>query len=196
MPYISAHSLWSRSPNATISLSPRSRGKTILLHGMHLRKLPCPCRLIRRPYRPSLISQLVNAINTSIEGRYNNTIPNAAVILRRSLQLLNAVLKEYAAFKMLTGVKTMGQVRQLRQPGPTVAEPLQLVEDLRIPMQAHYARLTSTLPSITPATLGQVNVAEDILLAHLSFKCLVKMTFWAYHRYSCCRDYREYEPWV
>ena len=97
---------------------------------------------------------------------------------------------------MLTGVKTMGQVRQLRQPGPTVAEPLQLVEDLRIPMQAHYARLTSTLPSITPATLGQVNVAEDILLAHLAFKCLVKMTFWAYHRYSCCRDYREFEPWV
>ena len=37
------------------------------------------------------------------------------------LPLLNAVLKEYGAFKMLTGVKTMGQVRaisRVRYPYP------------------------------------------------------------------------------
>ena len=69
-----------------------------------------PSKLIQGSYRPTLVSHLVNAINTSIEGRYSNTIPNATIILRRSLEVLNAVLKEYAAFKMLTGVKTMGQV--------------------------------------------------------------------------------------
>lgn len=62
-------------------------------------------------YRPDLINQLLGAINSSVEGRYSGANPSATLVLRRSLELLNAVLKEYAAYKMLTGVKTMGQVR-------------------------------------------------------------------------------------
>ena len=64
-------------------------------------------------FRPNLISHLAGTINSSIEARYANASPNASLILRRSLEVLNAILKEYAAFKMLTGVKTMGQVRGL-----------------------------------------------------------------------------------
>ena len=56
------------------------------------------------------MSHLGGAINSSVETRYTNGDPNATLLLRRSLQVLNAVLKEYAAFKMLTGVKTMGKV--------------------------------------------------------------------------------------
>ena len=56
------------------------------------------------------MSHLGGAINSSVEARYTNADPNATLLLRRSLQVLNAVLKEYAAFKMLTGVKTMGKV--------------------------------------------------------------------------------------
>ncbi|KAI0722911.1 ARM repeat-containing protein [Earliella scabrosa] len=129
---------------------------------------------------PNLISHLAGTINSSIEARYANASPNASLILRRSLEVLNAILKEYAAFKMLTGVKTMGQ----------------LVGDLRIPLQNYYARLASSLPTISPTTLNQVRTAEDLLLSHLTFKCLVKLAFWAYHRYTCCKDYREFEPWV
>ncbi|KAI0375701.1 ARM repeat-containing protein [Pilatotrama ljubarskyi] len=129
---------------------------------------------------PGLMPHLIGAINTSIEGRYSGSAPNATLVLRRSLELLNAVLKEYAAYKMLTGVKTMGQ----------------LVQDLRMPLQAHYARLSSSLPSLTPASLNQVGTVEDLLLAHLTFKCLSRLTFWAYHRYTCCNDYKELEPWV
>ena len=70
------------------------------------------------------------------------------------------------------------------------------MEDLRLPLQAHYARISSSLPSITPASLTEVRTAEDLLLTHLTFKCLVKLAFWAYHRYTCCRDYEEFAPWV
>ncbi|KAI0650678.1 ARM repeat-containing protein [Trametes meyenii] len=129
---------------------------------------------------PGLIPHLMGVINTSIEGRYNGSTPNATLPLRRALELLNAVLKEYAGYKMLTGVKTMGQ----------------LTQDLRLPLQAHYARLASSLPSLTPASLSQVNAVEELLLAHLTFKCLSRLTFWAYHRYTCCHDYLELEPWV
>ncbi|OJT10170.1 Importin-11 [Trametes pubescens] len=131
-------------------------------------------------YRPELINQLLGAINTSVEGRYSGTNPSATLVLRRSLELLNAVLKEYAAYKMLTGVKTMGQ----------------LVRDLRLPLQAHYARMASSLPALTPASLNQTSTVEDLLLAHLAFKCLSKLTFWTYHRYTCCNDYKDLEPWV
>ena len=64
-------------------------------------------------FRPNLIPQLVGAIDASVEGRVSKSVPNATIVLRRSLELLNAVLKEYGAFKMLTGVKTMGQVRAI-----------------------------------------------------------------------------------
>lgn len=57
------------------------------------------------------MSQLGEAINSAVEARYSTGDPNATLMLRRSLQVLNAILKEYAAFKMLTGVATMGKVR-------------------------------------------------------------------------------------
>ncbi|KAI0660923.1 ARM repeat-containing protein [Cubamyces menziesii] len=129
---------------------------------------------------PGLIPHLVGVISTSVEGHLSGNAPQAALLLRRSLELLNAVLKEYAAYKMLTGVKTMGQIAEL----------------VRMPLQTHYARLASFLPSLTPAALSQVSTVENLLLAHLTFKCLFRLTFWAYHRYTCCNDFHDYEPWV
>ncbi|KAI9000953.1 ARM repeat-containing protein [Trametes punicea] len=129
---------------------------------------------------PDLISHIIGVINASMEGRYSGSAPNATLLLRRSLQVLNAVLKEYAAYKMLTGVKTMGQ----------------LVQDLRLPLQAHYARIASVLPSLTPSTLNEVSTVENLLLAHLTFKCLSRLVFWAYHRCTCCNDFKDFEPWV
>ncbi len=72
----------------------------------------------------------------------------------------------------------------------------QIVEDLRLPLQTHYARISSSLASINPASLSQVRTAEDLLLTHLTFKCLVKLAFWTYHRFTCCRDYQQFVPWV
>ena len=72
----------------------------------------------------------------------------------------------------------------------------QLVEELRLPLQAHYVRISSSLTSINPASLSEVRTAEDLLLTHLTFKCLMKLAFWAYHRFTCCRDYQVFAPWV
>ena len=52
------------------------------------------------------------------------------------------------------------------------------------------------MTSINPTSLSQVRTAEDLLLTHLTFKCLVKLAFWAYHRFTCCRDYLDFVPWV
>ena len=67
------------------------------------------------------MSQLGGAINSSVEARYSTGDPNATLMLRRSLQVLNAILKEYAGFKMLTGVATMGKVRPYIQAQPSLA---------------------------------------------------------------------------
>ncbi|KAI0776057.1 ARM repeat-containing protein [Trametes elegans] len=140
-------------------------------------------KIARQDYPPSwpqLVPHLAGAINTSIEARYNGSNPNATVLLRRSLELLNAILKEFAAYKMLTGVKTMGQ----------------LVRDLQLPLQAHYARFGPSLLSLTAASLGQVSTVEDLLLSHLIYKSLSRLAFWAYHRCKCCHDYEDLAPWV
>lgn len=55
---------------------------------------------------------LVQIINTSLEQRYQAHVdhPQATLRLRRSLQLLNDILKEFASMKLLNGVKVMSQV--------------------------------------------------------------------------------------
>lgn len=73
--------------------------------------MACSNALTSSGSRSDLASRLATAISTSLDARYSNASPDATLLLRRSLQVLNAVLKEYAGFKMLTGVKTMGEVR-------------------------------------------------------------------------------------
>ena len=100
----------SRSQSATHSSWPKLRDKTTQCNGM-LNSSQGPLAALILACRPGLVSHLAGVINTSIEARYSNAAPNASLLLRRSLQVLNAVLKEFAGFKMLTGVKTMGKVR-------------------------------------------------------------------------------------
>lgn len=51
-------------------------------------------------------------IDQNLQKRYvqRSTAPRDALMLRRSLQLINATLKEFAHIKMLNGVKVMAQV--------------------------------------------------------------------------------------
>ncbi len=54
----------------------------------------------------------MNTIDTNLQLRYSTPSEDLrpTLLLQRSLQLLNGVLREFAAYKMLTGVKTMTQV--------------------------------------------------------------------------------------
>jgi hypothetical protein len=62
--------------------------------------------------RGSLVKDLVVVIDTNLQKRYANRDedPRNILKLRRSLNLLNGILKEFASIKMLNGVKTMAKV--------------------------------------------------------------------------------------
>ncbi|EMD40680.1 hypothetical protein CERSUDRAFT_111258 [Gelatoporia subvermispora B] len=127
---------------------------------------------------PDLISHLVNIINASIEARSTNVSPSQSLPLRRSLEILNAVLKEFASIKMPSGIKTMGR----------------LVGDLHMILQAHYSRIAAAFPStLNPSTVSLPRTAEDLFMAHLVFKCVVKLAVWAWHRNN---DHQHLQPWV
>jgi hypothetical protein len=51
-------------------------------------------------------------IDANLKKRYEQNLidPRDTLMLRRSLQLANAILKELASIKMLNGVKTMATV--------------------------------------------------------------------------------------
>lgn len=55
----------------------------------------------------------MSVIDNNLQLRYNSQVvdPRVTLMLRRSIQVLNEVLNEFLNYKMLTGVKTMGNVR-------------------------------------------------------------------------------------
>lgn len=63
-------------------------------------------------HRPNAVNELMAIIDTNLQQRYSSSVedPRTLLVLRRSLHLLNGIIKEFAAFKMLKGVQTMTQV--------------------------------------------------------------------------------------
>ncbi|TFK55905.1 ARM repeat-containing protein [Heliocybe sulcata] len=111
-----------------------------------------------------------NAITTQLIARYDNTLPpdaHSMTVLVRSLRLVNALLKEFGSIKMPAGVKVMAT----------------LIGDLHTEFYGYYARLGPVITStLTPETVSQPRQTEDLTIAHLIFKCLVKMTTWLWQR--------------
>lgn len=63
-------------------------------------------------------------------------------------------------------------------------------------LQSHYSRVTAAFStSITPGTINLPRTAEDLLFAHLIFKCVVKVAVWAWNRVANCND-PSYGPWA
>jgi hypothetical protein len=54
----------------------------------------------------------MGAIETNLQIRYStlSSDPQHTLILKRSLKILNAILKELSTMRMLAGVRTMGSV--------------------------------------------------------------------------------------
>jgi hypothetical protein len=63
-------------------------------------------------FRPNLIPDLMDIINAGLETWHSVPIiePHGFLALRRALKAMNQILKEFNSMKMLTGIKTMGQV--------------------------------------------------------------------------------------
>ncbi|KZT71615.1 ARM repeat-containing protein [Daedalea quercina L-15889] len=129
---------------------------------------------------PALIPHLMATIGTNIDARYGGVQNGSAMKLRRSLEVLNAILKEMMSVKLPSGMKVMGA----------------LVQELHQNLQGHYSRVASSFPTtITLTSIAQPNVAEDLLFAHLLFKCVVKSAEWTWNR-IVHNSYENLEPWI
>lgn len=63
-------------------------------------------------FRSSLVTDLMSIIDSNIQMRYTSQAvdPRSTLMSRRSIKILNEVLKEFSNYKMLAGVRTMGNV--------------------------------------------------------------------------------------
>jgi hypothetical protein len=87
--------------------------------------------------------------------------------LKRSLKLLDQVIKELALIKMPAGIQTMTQ----------------LVVDIQGFVGTLYGRMTVRVQeSLTPDGLNSSRLADDMEILHTCFKCLVRMMLWLFNK--------------
>ncbi|KAI5123421.1 hypothetical protein M0805_006126 [Coniferiporia weirii] len=131
---------------------------------------------------PNLINELLSSTDNSIKSFVNTTGNDlkATLILRRSLEVLNAVLKELSIAKMPSVIKVMGQ----------------LVENLHQTLGNYYSTLTNNVSTmISPTSISNRTTTDAIFLAHITYKCLCKMAVWAWNRIGL-NSFKELRPWV
>lgn len=64
-------------------------------------------------------------------------------------------------------------------------------------LQNHYSIVAGSLSGLHPSSVSLPRVAEDLLVAHLIYKCLVKVACWVWPR-TQTKDAAAYAlaPWV
>lgn len=137
--------------------------------------------------RPTLVNDVMGLIDSNLAKRYNTFNDDArdTIILQRSLKLLNVLTKEFASLKMLNGVKAMGQVCTTFSP-PVVDGLIleQITAQLHSVLYGYYSMLASGLSptTLTPTTINTEKTYFDVLFAHLTYKCLLKLGIWIWAR--------------
>ncbi|KAG6328294.1 hypothetical protein ID866_10795, partial [Astraeus odoratus] len=121
----------------------------------------------------SLFTSLLSVIENGLQLLYTSSSAtmSSTLALRRALKVLHSVLKEMSSMKMMTGIKTMGDI----------------TDKLRDVLFEYYSRLSASqlspiLSPLNPTALSQENTACNIVVAHLVYKCLVKLAIWAWPR--------------
>jgi hypothetical protein len=73
-----------------------------------------------------------------------------------------------------------------------------VVDYLHQTLYSYYEELSSISTStLNPSTISLRHTAEDLLLAHLVYKCLVIMATWVWHRIDLVKEEApRLEPWV
>ncbi|KAF8917892.1 armadillo-type protein [Mucidula mucida] len=128
----------------------------------------------------NLVTVLMNTIDTNLQLRYSTPSEDLrpTLLLQRSLQLLNGVLREFAAYKMLTGVKTMTQ----------------LVDSLHAVLYSYYATMAATFANVDVDAMNTSRVYFDVSLAHQVYKCISRIGIWLWQRGEKM-GLQEKEPW-
>lgn len=96
--------------------------------------------LLRLHYRPTLIDDLVQILDSNLRQRYTSGDKDFlnSLRIRRSLKLLNVVIKEFSTIKLPNGMKTMTQVCRCINFKPlSTYESCRLLHDC-----AHYSTIT------------------------------------------------------
>ncbi|KAJ7094628.1 armadillo-type protein [Mycena belliarum] len=118
---------------------------------------------------PNLVDDLLKVVETALQKRLSdpaNEDPRDTLILRRSLKLLNSVLKEYANAKMPNSLRTMSAI----------------MAKCQVAFGVYYTTvLSSYLQFPYPGTISP-RACTDIMLAHLLYKCIAKMGIWLWNR--------------
>ncbi|KAF8592605.1 ARM repeat-containing protein, partial [Ramaria rubella] len=123
---------------------------------------------------PSLIPDLTAIVQTQIQVFLSNPTgadPANTLLFKRTLRVLDHVVKEFCAVKMPNGIRTMAQI----------------AESLYSPLISHYDRLSTLLQaSLTaPAILDpllQGTCEEVVELCHLVFKPCAKIMLWLWQK--------------
>ncbi|KAK2466318.1 hypothetical protein APHAL10511_001960 [Amanita phalloides] len=140
------------------------------------------------PWRPNLVTDLMSVIDSNLKMRHSSAEDNAqnTLVLRRSLQLLNAVLKEFASIKMPSGMKIMAEViiDDALMNGVFKIVYVQLAEQLHLILYNYYSSMSATFSSLDGnlQNIESTQVYNNILLAHLIFKSLVKIAVWLWNK--------------
>ncbi|KAK7470477.1 hypothetical protein VKT23_001903 [Stygiomarasmius scandens] len=115
---------------------------------------------------PSLLPNLKSVIDTHFQNRYmtGNEDLKSALILRRALQFLRGILKEFASMKMLNGVKNMSQ----------------LVDNLHADLFNWYSQINVPLKQSMDAESPRTLV--DLFMAHLVYKSVSSVAAWLWQR--------------
>jgi hypothetical protein len=74
-----------------------------------------------------------------------------------------------------------------------------MVDYLHQPIYNYYEELSSIFTStLNPDTISLPRTAEDLLLAHLVYKCLVKIGAWVWNRLDKQgkEEFQRLQPWV
>ncbi|EKM80164.1 hypothetical protein AGABI1DRAFT_120195 [Agaricus bisporus var. burnettii JB137-S8] len=118
---------------------------------------------------PDLFDNLINTIDSRLFSRYSTgqDDPQDALLLRRSLGILNAVIKEFAGIKMLNGMKVMASIVQAMQDR----------------MYDYWTSLANTLSQrLNRETILNETLLQDINILHLLYKILIKVAIWSWQR--------------
>lgn len=133
-------------------------------------------------YRPGVIRGFLQVAESNFQLRYTggNTDPKVALACQRSLLTLNSVLKELVTIKM------PGTAKDLADQIDTIRQTL---------LEIYRRSLASFQTGLEPATISSLERANDLVIAHLSFKSLSKGMVFLWYR-SRSRGFEAAEPLV
>ncbi|KAJ7929923.1 armadillo-type protein [Mycena leptocephala] len=118
----------------------------------------------------NLVDDVLKIIDSTLRKRFSDPVNEDlrdTLVLRRSIKLLNAILKEFSTAKMPNIIRAMGAI--LAQSQVAFSE------------YYHTLVFSAYTKNPYPGTISP-RACTDILVAHLIYKCIAKLALWLWNR--------------